>query len=270
MTSVIQTRTPRWLLVIAMTLVLIVVLSSFALSFSVLRDLAAQSGIPADVAWLWPVIVDGTITAATLVLYTGRGAGRRQWLPLVVLVLFGLASVTGNVAHILLVDPSKVIPWIIAVFVGVTPPVGLILTVELLGTLLRRDIAAEPVDAAIVSATEPDAIGPAMAHGDRDHGLTDHELQTAVTREPDPIGASGHEPTSEDLVQARPDDEPSTPEPREPMPVLDRVVQAGHDAPEPTARPAFVPVQADVSPELEPERDLAPEPEPAPPVQLGS
>lgn len=132
-----ELRIPRWLMVLAMSLVMVVVLSSFALSFTVLSDLAALSGIPSAVAWLWPVIVDGTIMAATLVLYTMRGRGRSQRMPMATLIIFGLASVVGNVAHILMVDPSKVVPAAIAVFVGVVPPVGLILTVEILGGLMR-------------------------------------------------------------------------------------------------------------------------------------
>jgi len=118
-----------------MVLVLVVVFAAFALSFTVLSDLSALSGIPHDVAWLWPVIVDGTIAAATLVFYTSRGKGRRM--AFFALVMFGLASIVGNVAHILLVDPTRTVPAAIAVFVGVMPPVGLIMTVELLGSLLR-------------------------------------------------------------------------------------------------------------------------------------
>lgn len=137
--SLTQTDHPtsRLLAGMAMLLVLVVVLSAFALSFTVLRDLAALSGIPHEVAWLWPVIVDGTITAATVVLYTTRGAGRSRRMPMATLILFGLASVVGNVAHILMVDPSQVVPAAIAVFVGIVPPVGLIMTVEILGGLLR-------------------------------------------------------------------------------------------------------------------------------------
>lgn len=137
--SLTQTDHPtsRLLTGLAMLLVLVVVLSAFALSFTVLRDLAALSGIPREVAWLWPVIVDGTITAATVVLYTTRGAGRSRRMPMATLILFGLASVVGNVAHILMVDPSQVVPAAIAVFVGIVPPVGLIMTVEILGGLLR-------------------------------------------------------------------------------------------------------------------------------------
>lgn len=160
-------RTPAWLLAIAMALVLVVVLSSFALSFTVLRDLAALSGIPSTVAWLWPVIVDGTITAATVMLYTNRHDQRRRVMPMATLILFGLASVVGNVAHILIIDPSTLVPVPLAAFVGIVPPVGLILTVELLGSLLRSKeavttLTAENVANAVVVLPDIAAVTPAV------------------------------------------------------------------------------------------------------------
>src|SRR3954469_2781506 len=39
--------------------------ASFVLSFAALRDLASRAGIPGQLAWLWPMIVDGTILQAT-------------------------------------------------------------------------------------------------------------------------------------------------------------------------------------------------------------
>lgn len=129
---------PGWTRVVAVLLVVVVVLAAFILSFTILRDLAAQGGIPAEVAWLWPVIVDGTMTAATFVLFVQRSNSpqRRLNLPLGVLLVFGGASLIGNVTHILM-EPTG-LHWALAAFIGIVPPLGLILTVELLVTLLSR------------------------------------------------------------------------------------------------------------------------------------
>lgn len=51
---------------LAMTALLAV--CAFVLSFEALRDLAIRSGIPHDLAWLWPVVVDVTIAQATMAL----------------------------------------------------------------------------------------------------------------------------------------------------------------------------------------------------------
>lgn len=220
--------TPRWLAALAMILVLVVVLSAFALSFTVLRDLAALSGIPSSVAWLWPVIVDGTITAATVVLYTARGAGRSRRMPMATLILFGLASVVGNVAHILMVDPSQVVPAAIAVFVGIVPPVGLIATVEILGGLLRTDDAA---------VAEPEAA----------HEVTTHEPAVEAAA---PLTSSTVEPVAPKTpgVVATESSEPSVPVVEDALTVVTPALVGATD-PEPVA-PA---VEADAAPVVEPE-----------------
>lgn len=189
MTSPSSHRPPRWLTIVAMAIVLVVVTSSFALSFTVLRDMAMLSGIPEDVAWLWPVIVDGTIVAATLVLYTASATGRSRRLPLATLVTFALASVVGNVAHIVIVTPSSVVPVAIAVFVAVIPPVGLLLTVELLGSLLRRPQTPDKV----VVAQESTEIIPTPPAGAQTVGEvpTQPSVPVAADNETVIAGAAG-------------------------------------------------------------------------------
>lgn len=152
-----SSTTRPWVIKLATALVLLVVMSAFALSFTVLRDLAAVSGIPANVSWLWPVIADGTIAAATLVLYASRGHGPRdKALPTLTLVLFALVSVVGNVSHILLVGEGQAIPWTLRIFVGLAPPLGLLLTIELLVSLLRTvQAASTPAGAKTTTLTAP-------------------------------------------------------------------------------------------------------------------
>lgn len=249
--SIGERRVPKWITALSMVLVLTVVLSSFALSFTVLRDLAAQSGIPKEVAWLWPVIVDGTITAATVVLYSARGQGRSSKLPMATLVLFGLASVVGNVAHILMID-ARLVPTTIAVFVGITPPIGLIMTVELMAGLLRsgRDAEStgahdEPVDGPPPGRPvhEPQA---ELVHvgSDADQTVTHREQAT-------PLGQP-HEPVAEPepaVVQADSDQliqpEPAGAEPSNEVPAGDAESSVQQREPNVVEMPAEAPAGAD-------------------------
>ena len=50
----------------AMLITMVIAVASFVLSFSSLWNLAARSAWPTRLAWLWPVIVDGTIVLATM------------------------------------------------------------------------------------------------------------------------------------------------------------------------------------------------------------
>lgn len=176
-TAPTQETAPRGRRTLVTILVLVVGLSAFGLSFMVLRDLAALAGIPEGVAWLWPVIVDGTIAVTTLAAYLSTNSGAPSSrearsgvrLQKFTLLLFVIISVVGNVAHILIGDttggePAE-IPWGLAVFVAAVPPVGLFLSFELLVAMLRTGTAAMAhADAATTSATPATApAAPAMA-----------------------------------------------------------------------------------------------------------
>ena len=93
-------RVSRWLAVVAAVLVAAISVLAFVLSFEVLRDLAARSGVPADIAWAWPLIVDGSIVTAMLVIFAWRGRSRRAtaW-PWITLSGFATVSVVGNGVH---------------------------------------------------------------------------------------------------------------------------------------------------------------------------
>ncbi|WP_104132310.1 DUF2637 domain-containing protein [Cryobacterium sp. M91] len=131
-------RVPRWLTAVAAVLVAGISMLSFVLSFEVLRDLASRSGVPADIAWAWPLIVDGSIVTAMLVIFAWRGRSRRAttW-PWVTLSGFATVSVVGNGVHTAAVyDPTQGISIGFAIFVGAIPPVGLLLSSEMLVRLL--------------------------------------------------------------------------------------------------------------------------------------
>lgn len=140
-------RVPRWLTAVAAVLVAGISMLAFVLSFEVLRDLASRSGVPADIAWAWPLIVDGSIITAMLVIFAWRGRSRRAtaW-PWVTLSGFATVSVVGNGVHTAVVhDPTQGISMGFAIFVGAIPPVGLLLSSEMLVRLLTpaEELVAE-------------------------------------------------------------------------------------------------------------------------------
>ena len=75
---------------------------SFVLSFTSLRELAAASAWPGWPSWLWPLIIDGTITLATLAIVSlapyRDQFGNRVFL-WAVLGVAALVSVGGNGLH---------------------------------------------------------------------------------------------------------------------------------------------------------------------------
>src|SRR5699024_9278711 len=80
--------------------VVFLALAGFTLSFNALTDLAIHAGIDANLAWLWPLIVDGFIVVATLSAFgLKRRGGHVTWYPWSALVLFAIVSVAGNAVH---------------------------------------------------------------------------------------------------------------------------------------------------------------------------
>lgn len=74
----------RFVVVLAVTGTILLALGAFWLSFTTLRDLAVLSGVPAEQAWIWPLIVDGVILEATISVVALRNsapaARRFAWL----------------------------------------------------------------------------------------------------------------------------------------------------------------------------------------------
>lgn len=146
----------RWLdahglTIVAVTLVVLVVASIFVISFASLSELAEYGNISATVAWLWPVAVDGTILAATVVYFVARKQDPDlKTFTMGTLISFAVVSIVGNVAHGLLADAGNDVGWLVRsaliVFINLVPPVGLLLTVHILASLLttrRKDAEVE-------------------------------------------------------------------------------------------------------------------------------
>lgn len=88
--------------VLAILIAIGITTGAFVLSFAVLRDLAHQGGMPVDLAWIFPAIVDGAILGATIAAVVlskinGSAMGKRFFIWLLVSVV--CISVAGNAYH---------------------------------------------------------------------------------------------------------------------------------------------------------------------------
>jgi uncharacterized membrane protein YidH (DUF202 family) len=135
-------------------------IASFVLSFTALADLAVRAGIPKHLAWLWPLIVDGTILQATMAVVTlagldGQDRNRRYFW--IVLSTSALVSVVANGWHAVLPAAAPLSPWL-AVAIAVVAPVSLLASTHGLSLLVRASSAR----AAEVAGPTVDV--PAEAH----------------------------------------------------------------------------------------------------------
>lgn len=75
-------------------------LGGFVLSFTALRDLAVRVGMPEDLAWIWPLLIDGLIIEATLaVVRLSQLRSRATWYAWALLAGGALTSVGSNSVH---------------------------------------------------------------------------------------------------------------------------------------------------------------------------
>ncbi len=135
-------------------------MASFALSFAALRDLAVRGHIPADQAWLWPLVVDGTIMLATMgvivmTAYPGHPAKRFFWS---VLAVSAIVSILCNALHAMLPAEQPLSPWLTG-FLAAVAPAALLATTHGLSALTRL----QPAGVAADISTAPDTSAPATA-----------------------------------------------------------------------------------------------------------
>ncbi|BEP13931.1 hypothetical protein acdb102_22420 [Acidothermaceae bacterium B102] len=97
---------------------------AFLLSYDALHQLARTSHVPALLAWLWPLIVDGFILVASLAVLDAIHTGRRPIYPWLLVLTFSTLSVTFNVLH----APGTPVAQLVAA----VPPLALVLSFELL------------------------------------------------------------------------------------------------------------------------------------------
>ncbi|MFC8530787.1 DUF2637 domain-containing protein [Nocardia sp. NPDC057227] len=238
-------KVARW---VAVLVIVTIGVAAFALSFAALKELAIMARTPPELAWLWPVIVDGTIIQATISMLVLASGPERRWF-LGVLICGALVSVIGNSVHAAMAGQH--LPWWAAALVAAVAPVSLLVDTHGLAMLFRasnrEDIpkaVAEP-EPSVVVVSEPlpaDSRRPAPAPVRRRKPMVRRdpakvakaiEMHAAGAKFPDIATALGVSPsTARNYVgKAKPADTPA-PAPAapvtvpEPAPVLAAPVTA--------------------------------------------
>ncbi|WP_431956410.1 DUF2637 domain-containing protein [Nocardia lijiangensis] len=148
----------RWARWSAVVIILGVGAAAFRLSFTTLEDLAKLAHVPARDAWLFPLIVDGTILLATFgVLVCTHRKERRFFVA--VLTIGALVSVAGNSLHA--VAAGRDLPPWAAALVAAIAPISLLADTHGLALLFRaaqRHSVPAPIAAPVAVESEPDPV----------------------------------------------------------------------------------------------------------------
>jgi hypothetical protein len=166
--------TGRWTYRSSATGVLILAGAAFALSYDALHQLALDSRVRPALAWLWPVVIDGTIVVALLTVLAANRAATQAGYPWMLAGLFSAASVAFNIAH----APDRPV----AQLVFAMAPVALVLTTHLLMQQLAwhqppaTSSAAKPASA----DRQPDMSASPAGPGRSTEHMTGHIRPNAV------------------------------------------------------------------------------------------
>ena len=134
-------------------------IGGFVLSFAALRDLAVRVGMPADLGWIWPLLIDGMIVEATLaVVALAQRGSRAVWYAWFLLAVGAVVSVGSNGVHAMVTGHG----WAGAAAASV-PPVVLLATTHLTVLLMaapESPAAPAQVPAAVVVPEPQPESGP--------------------------------------------------------------------------------------------------------------
>jgi hypothetical protein len=137
----------RWTYRTSAAGVLVLAAAAFTLSYDALHQLALDSRVRPGLAWMWPVVIDGTIVVALLTVLAAKRVAARTGYPWTLAGLFSLASVAFNIAH----APDRPV----AQLVFAMAPVALVLTTHLLMQQAGwRGLRNRPADIAAGMSTQ--------------------------------------------------------------------------------------------------------------------
>jgi hypothetical protein len=191
--------TGRWTYRISAGGVLVLAAAAFTLSYDALHQLALNSRVRPGLAWMWPVVIDGTIVVALLTVLAAKRAAAPTGYPWALAGLFSAASVAFNIAH----APDRPV----AQLVFAMAPVALVLTTHL---LMQQASWRRPApDLAAPEAEHQAGPEPARPHTPGDHPA--HQPAAAGRAHRSVLGRASWRPTGRSWQPGRPRPAPAWP-----------------------------------------------------------
>lgn len=132
-------------LAVAVGLVSLLMVSSFAVSFNGIYDVSAWTGLPVILQWLPALFIDAAILAYTISLIVFKARGESVWRTLAGLTGFAFVSVVANIAHTLAYWNGSLgdfRAWI-GVLVTASAPIAVLLASEEITRLAFEDSGDE-------------------------------------------------------------------------------------------------------------------------------
>ena len=185
------------------TVAVVLALLAFIISFDALRAVGLACGINVSLAWMFPIIIDGSTLAFTWAAWAFKTRRMGTLYPWLMLVLFSVISLIGNAlhAHPVMVNGMLLPDWVPPVIMTV-PPVALLATTHMIVLAAGRTFDRQ----AMAEAASPEPAGPLAVPATRlavppepvSAIETDHDTEPG----PDTPGPADGEPLGQRWAQA--------------------------------------------------------------------
>jgi len=129
--------TTKVISIISSSLVALLALGAFVLSYDALRHVAQDHGIGANLVYVWPLLIDFALIVFSMAVLRANLRGEPAWWPWTLVLLFTLTTIGFNLIHangdIFNRDVTRYLVAIVA-------PVALFLSFETLMTMIKGEI----------------------------------------------------------------------------------------------------------------------------------
>lgn len=192
-----DTRGIQWTVV---GLVGLLGLTSFAVSFRALHDVAAWAGIGPGLQWAVPVFIDGAILTYALAVLVHRSRGESVWPSWTSLAVFTAMSVAANAAHAVAAPQELWWQTWVGAALAALAPLGVFAATEQMARLVvlrpqDRQVSVSPVVALPASAAPLESPVDSPAPGPEEPQEPAEEPEAPI-EEPEPEEPA-EEPTPE-------------------------------------------------------------------------
>jgi hypothetical protein len=123
----------RGVLLLAVSLVMVLMISSFVVSFFGIWGISASTtNIPQPITWIPALFLDAAILAYTISYFVFQSRGEPIWRTRMALWTFALLSVAANIAHTLLIftPETTLINAVVGIGITASSPIAVVLASE--------------------------------------------------------------------------------------------------------------------------------------------
>lgn len=117
---------------LSLGLIFLLAVGAFVLSYNALLEVAKSNGVPPELAWLWPLLVDGAIIVFSLAVVRNGLLGEKTGWPWTLVIVATVGTIVLNGLH------SSGEP--LAIAVAVVAPIALVLAFETSMAMLKSDV----------------------------------------------------------------------------------------------------------------------------------